>query len=211
MIKMINDEMMKNIKELTKERYGFTPNDFEINSIGESLSLSYEELHQYKIINHLVTRKIYLDKFNYWSGLSTFNTITNEKLIFRFLKLAIKCYNEANNYASICLCRTAIETGLIERVAEENAKNDNAKDKCYEQKVVYYMNRNKGKMLHRNLELAQGFDIISITDVEEMFERNIGHGIGKKILDKFVHGDIIDIANLSNNPKLDENDLNNIK
>lgn len=210
-IKMINDEMRNNIKELTNSNYGFIPEDVEINTIDSRLSESYLDLHEYRIINHLATRAIYDSKLSYWSTKSNFAYIVGEKLIFRFLRLAIKCFNEANNYASICLCRTAIESGLIERVAEEYANRDSDKNKCYEQKLLFYINQNKDKMLHRNLELAEELNIISKRDVEDMFERNVGVGVGKRILNKFVHGDIIDIVKTSNNPEVKEDDLNQIK
>jgi len=53
--------------------------------------------------------------------------------------------------------------------------------------------------------------IISVKDVEDNFEKTLGKGIGKTILNKFVHGDIIDIVKYSNNPKANQNKLDQIK
>lgn len=140
-----------------------------------------------------------------------FEIISQEKLIFRFLYLAIKAYNEANNYAAICLCRVAIETGLIERVAEECAKRDGDRSKNIDEKVLFYMKKNKKEMLHGNLCMAEIFGIITFSDVENIFEANLGRDIGKGILNKFAHGDIFGIVKKSNHPDKDIDELYQIK
>lgn len=207
------DQVTKNeIKTLVNNNYGFIPDDDEIDEIDNKLKERYYyELHEFRIINHLASRSILKIIEKYKEKLKNFDQITNEKLIFKFLKIAIKAYNEANNYASICLCRVAIETGLIERVAEECAKIDGDTSKDINEKILIYMKKNKKEMLHGNLCMAEIFRIITFNDVENIFEANLGQGIGKGILNKFVHGDIFSIVKKSNHPNKDIDELDEIK
>jgi hypothetical protein len=66
---------------------------------------------------------------------SKFEEIWLEKSIFKYLTWASMCFRAGIPIGTICLCRTAIETGLRERVAEEMAKKDKLQ-KDISQKVV---------------------------------------------------------------------------
>jgi len=152
----MNEGARNEIKELVKTKYGFSPENDEINYINDMLRLTYFDLHQFRIVNHIATSSIFnsLMKYRAVKGYE-FDNIYSDKLIFKYLRLARKCFEEALNFPAICMCRTAIESGLIERVAEEQANIDGDTTRKFEKKVLNYMKKNKNEMLHRNLEHAE--------------------------------------------------------
>lgn len=62
-------------------------------------------------------------------GSLKFEEITFDKLIFHYLRWASMSFRAGIPIGSIFLCRTAIETGLRERIAEELAEKEGIKDK----------------------------------------------------------------------------------
>lgn len=194
----IDDKSRNHIKEIVEYHYGFIPTDEDIDKIDKGLSNNYGTLHPYRIVNRLATSSLnkIISKYRDTLGI-TLEEIELDKLIFKYMTLAKMCYNEAIPYATICLCRTAIEAGLREKVAEELAKKDNAENKDLSDKIFEQMEILKNKMLGSPkgglLKLAEDNNIIMEQDIEQMFKNKFGSQSGRNILNKFIHGYIFGI------------------
>lgn len=200
-IPALDEGVKEEIRELTESNYGFTPDKYEIERIDKGLRENYEPLHKYRIYNRILTSFIkniiwqYKDKI----GETEFYKIRQSKLIFFYKDLAERCFHEAIHYATICLCRTAIEAGLRERVAEELAKKDTDMTKSIDEKIFEQMNKLKKDTLGPLLTNAGKEKIITKNDVKKMFQKEFGSRSGRNILDKFVHGDIFAIYDFLKN------------
>lgn len=211
-IPQISDEMRKRIKKIVEFHYGFKPQDRDIDWIDDVLRNNYSTLHDQRIIRNLVTAEIdkillkHRDKHRDKIGSIKFEKILPHKLIFHYLTLASMSYRAGVPFATISLCRTAIEAGLRERVAEELAKKEVSKNEEFPKKVLEKMETLKDLSLGTIktkkgetkglIKLAEENNIISDKVIEEIFKRlKFKYQNSRKILDKFIHGDLVWMVN----------------
>ena len=207
-IPQISDEMRKRIKKIVKFHYGFEPDNRDIDWIDGVLRNNYSTLHDQRIIRNLVTVEIdkILLKHRDKIGNIKFGKILRHKLIFHYLTLASMSYRAGIPFATISLCRTAVEAGLRERVAEELAKKEVSKNEKFPKKVFEKMETLKdlslGSIKTKKgetkglIRLAEENNIISDKAIEEIFKKlKFKYQSSRRILDKFIHGDLIWIVN----------------
>lgn len=194
----IDDESRKHIKEVVKQHYGFIPTDEEIDRLDKELRISYEIIHPYRIINMFATFSLdkVISKYREKLGIKL-EEMELDKLIFKYRTYAKMCFHNAIPYATICLCRIAIEAGVREKIAEELAEKDKVGNKNLSDKILEQMKKLKNITLGSPngglFALADKNCIITREEVEQMFKNRFRSRNGRKILDKFIHGDIFDI------------------
>ncbi|MDI6859923.1 MAG: hypothetical protein QMC85_05465, partial [Methanocellales archaeon] len=137
-------------------------------------------------------------------GSTKFEEITLAKLIFHYLTFASMCYRAGIPIASILLCRTALEAGLRERVAEELARKEtNNKDELAK-KTWELIKQLKDNTLDPLISKAEDENIIGKQEIENVFKNlKLGNQSSRKVLDKFIHGDITWIFNFVKNREND--------
>jgi hypothetical protein len=153
----------------------------------------YSVLHEQRIMRNLVAVHIakILLKHRDKIGSTKFEKILLDKLIFHFLTFASMSYRAGISIGSILICRTAIETGLRERTAEELAKKDiKDKDKL-PQRIWELMKKLENKQFRDLIEMAEENDVITSEEIEQSFEPlKLEEQASRRVLDKFIHGDI---------------------
>lgn len=197
-IPQISDEMRKRIKKIVEFHYGFEPDNRDIDWIDGVLRNNYSTLHDQRIIRNLVTVEIdkILLKHRDKIGSMKFGKILRHKLIFHYLTLASMSYRAGIPFATISLCRTVIEAGLREKVAEELAKKEVSKNGKFPKKVLEKIEILKDLSLGTMIKLAKENNIISDEVIEEIFKKlKFKYQNSRKILDKFIHGDLIWMVN----------------
>ena len=211
-IPQISDKMRKRIKKIVKFHYGFDPQDRDIDWIDDVLRNNYSTLHDQRIIRNLVTMEIHKillkhrDKKRDKIGSIKFEKILLHKLIFHYLTFASMSYRAGIPFATISLCRTAIEAGLRERVAEELAKKEISRNEQFPKKVLEKMEtlkdlslgtiKTEKREIKGLIKLAEENNIISNEVIQEVFKKlKFKYQNSRKILDKFIHGDLIWIVN----------------
>jgi len=203
-IPQISDKMRKRIKKIVTFHYGFKPQDRDIDWIDDVLRNNYSALHDQRIIRNLVTMEIdkILLKHRDKNGSMKFGKILRHKRIFHYLTLASISYKAGIPFATISICRTAIEAGLRERVAEELAKKEVGKNEKFPKKVLEKMETLKdislGTVKTKKgetkglIKLAEENNIISDKVIEKIFKKlKFRYQNSRRILDKFIHGDLI--------------------
>lgn len=210
-IPQISDKMRKRIKKIVEFHHGFEPKDRDIDWIDDVLRNNYSTLHDQRIIRNLVTVEIdkillkHRDKIDKIGSIK-FEKILLHKLIFHYLTLASMSYRAGIPFATISLCRTAIEAGLRERIAEELAKKEISKNEKFPKKVLEKMEtlkdislgtiKTKKREIKGLIKLAEENNIISDKVIEEVFKKlKFKYQSSRKILDKFIHGDLIWMVN----------------
>jgi len=185
----LSDSEKRKIKEIVKSYYGIDADDRYIEWIDKGLRNHYSVLHHQNIIRHLVTVNIdkILLKHRDEIGSLEFEEMVLDKLIFHYLTFASMSYRAGIPIGSIFLCRTAVETGLRERIAEEMAKKEVKSEKELPQKIWEEMKKLEGKKLIELIKMAEEHKIIEGGEIEEIFR---SQGLEKRVLDKFIHGNI---------------------
>ncbi len=203
-IPQLSNEMRKRIKKIVEFHYGFRPKNKDINWIDKMLRNNYSVLHDQRIIRNLATVEIdkMLLKHRDKIGSIKFEKILLDKLIFRYLTLASMCYRAGISFATITLCRTAIETGLRERIAEELAKKECNKTKEFPKIILEKLKTLKDISLGTRgenkglIDLAEENNMISNKTIEKIFkELKFKQQSSRRILDKFIHGNLIWMVN----------------
>ena len=122
----LSGSQRKKIKEVVKFHYGIDADDHDIDWIDQMLRDHYSVFHDQNVIMNLVTVNINrtLLKHRDKIGSIEFERITMNKLIFQYLTFASMCYRAGIPIATISLCRTALEGGLTEKIAEKIAKDE---------------------------------------------------------------------------------------
>lgn len=205
-IPQISNEMKKRIKEIVKYHYGFTPKDDDIYRIDDMLRNHYTVLHDQRIIRELVAREVGKELLKHTDRLGSleFERIWLEKTIFKHLTLASMCYRGGIPAGTISLCRTAIESGLRERLAEELARKESASIPKLPEATRKKLKGLKGKRLVDLIEMAADEGIIGRQDIEGAFRKlKFRDQSSRRILDKFIHGDIVWIVNFVRDRKED--------
>lgn len=193
-IPQLSDEEKKRIKGIVDYHYGFTPADKDLLWIDETLRSHYVVLHGQRIIWEATAREAGKDLLRHKDRLGSleFERIWFEKSIFRYLTLASVCYRAGIPAGAISLCRTALEAGLRERLAEESAKREATNQADLPAKMLERLRRLHDKSLGDLIAIASKEGILSERDIEEGFSAlKFQNQNGRKILDKFIHGDIV--------------------
>jgi len=190
--------MKKRIKEIVKYHHGFTPKDDDIYRIDDMLRNHYAVLHDQRIIRELVVGEIGKELLKHRDSLGSleFERIWLEKTIFKYLTFAGMCYRAGIPAGTISLCRTAIESGLRERLAEELARKGSTNTSKLPKATWNKLKGLKKKMLASLIEMAAEEGIIGKQEIEGAFLKlKFRDQTGRKILDKFIHGDIVWMVN----------------
>jgi hypothetical protein len=193
-IPQISNEIKKRIKEIVKYHYGFTTNDDDIYRIDNMLRNHYAVLHDQRIIRELVAGEAGKELLKHRDRLGSleFERIWLEKTIFKHLTLASMCYRAGIPAGTISLCRTAIESGLRERLAEELARKESASNAKLPEATWKKLKGLKHKKMADLIQMAAHEGIIGSQDIEEAFRKlKLRDQSSRRILDKFIHGDIV--------------------
>lgn len=113
------------IEKILRARYGIETDDNEITRVDRGLRDLYSTTHDQRVVTEIVTRNIseILLKHRTKENVLQLERLFMQKLIFRYLMYASMCYRCGVPAATIVLCRTAIEAGLRERIAERRAED----------------------------------------------------------------------------------------
>jgi len=184
----LSGSQRKKIKEVVKFHYGIDADDHDIDWIDEMLRNHYSMLHNQNVIRRLVTVNINktLLKHRDKIGSIEFGRITIDKLIFRYLTSASMSYRAGIPIATISLCRTALEGGLKEKIAEKIAKDE----KGIWEAIKELANWRLWQLVQR----AEDENIISKSEIERFF--TIDEKMKKiirnprNLLDKYIHADL---------------------
>jgi len=195
----LSNERKNRIQKIMKYHYGFEPENEDIDRIDGILRSvnTQSTLHDDKIIRYFVTEKIHkiLSKHRERIGNTKYEKLLLDKLIFLFLTWAQGCYREGFPIASISLCRTALETGLREKLAEVWAKKECDDSSKLPELTWNYLKKLETNDLTKLIQKAKNEGIIK-KDIEKAFKNLKFKGNeSKRILDKFIHGNIAWIAN----------------
>ena len=202
-IPRISDETKERIRDIVKYHYGFTPKDDDIEGIDRMLRNNYAVLHEQRIIQELVDEDINKELLKHRDriGSMEFERIWLEKTIFKYLTFASMCFRAGIPTGTVSLCRTAIESGLRERIAEELARKE-TKDSKKLSEVTWSKIEElaKDKKLKDLIQVADDKGIISKQEIEKIFQKfKFRNQSSRRILDKFIHGDIIWMVNFVRN------------
>ena len=203
----ISDETKDRIKNIVKYHYGFTPKDSDIEWIDKMLTNNYGFLHEQQIIRELAANNISKELLKHRDriGSEQFERIERGRDIFRYLTFASMCFRAGIPAGTICLCRTAIESGLRERLAEELAREENTSNSELPGAIL-----NKLKRLEKDEKYNSLAKLIKEVPRKINEEQKIEGAFqelkfkgqeGRKILDKFIHGDIVWLVNFARNRK----------
>ena len=190
----ISDETMKHIKGIVNYHYGFTPADGDLLRIHEGLWNHYLVLHNERIIREVVSWEIGKETLKHRDRLGSleFERLWVEKSIFHYLTYASMCYRAGIPAGTIALCRTALEAGIRERLAEELAKREATKQDDIPAKVLEQLHRLRDTSLSDLIKLASKERVLNEHDVEKSFSAlKFQNQSSRKVLDKFIHGDIM--------------------
>jgi hypothetical protein len=197
-IPQISDEMKKRIKKIVKYYHGFTPKDNDIEWIDRMLRKNYATLHDQQIIRELAAKNVSNELLKHRDSIGSieFERIWSEKSIFKYLTFASMCFRAGIPAGTISLCRTAIESGLRERLAEELAKKETTNVTELPKTTWNKLKELNDKMLSQLIEEADQEGIIEKQKIENIFQEfKFGDQSSRKILDKFIHGDIVWMVN----------------
>lgn len=190
----VTTEMRKRIKKIVRFHYGFKPKDEDIDWIDDMLRNEYVVLHDERIIRELATQNAVnqLLKIRDKIGSIKFETIWLEKFMFRYLTYASMCFTAGIPEGTISLCRTAIESRLRERIAEELAGKECGDPKKLPEIIWRRMGELRDEKLTKLILKAENNNIISRQQIENIFEEyKFGDQNSRRVLDKFIHGDIV--------------------
>ena len=181
------------IKKIVEFHYGFVPNEQDILWIDQMLRGQYEVLHEQYIIRKLVTSRIGDILLSHREERPDIENLFSKKSIFHYLTFASMSFYAGIPLGCIALCRTALEAGLRERLAEIRASSP---------QEVWYQIKKHSKMGFRGLlKEAEQEGILSKKQLQESFE--FAGRFGRHALDKYIHADLESIISLLEDLKLD--------
>lgn len=189
----LEEATIERIKRTLKFSYGIVSYNQEIIGVDEGLRNQNLVLHDRRIISEIVSRNInkILLKHRTRENVGWLEGLFLHKSIFLYLTYASMCYRAGIPIATIFLCRTAMEAGLRERIAERIAED------CGIQ-VWEQMRRLTKKRLSELILMAEAKGIIDKGEINKFF---VFHGRTKttipnprQLLDKYIHADFERIA-----------------
>lgn len=201
-IPQISDAARERVKDIVKYHYEFTPKDDDIEWIDKMLRNDYVVSHDQRIISELAAVNISHELLKHRNRIGSieFERIWLEKDIFRHLTLASMCFRAGIPAGTISLCRTAMESGLRERLAEELARKGNIDASKLPEATWNELKKLKDKTLKPLIKKAEKGKIITEQKIEEIFqELKFRDQNSRVILDKFIHGDIVWMVNFVKN------------
>ncbi len=154
------------------------------------LSNSYGAMHEQRVIEELATNNLTngLLKHRDRLGTSEFERIWLEKDAFKYLTFASMCFRAGIPAGTISLCRTAIKSGIRERLAEELARKEVTDESSLSRAIRDNLSRLEHNIkLWKLIDEAKKNGVLGGRDIEEAFQE-LG---GREILDKFIHGDVL--------------------
>lgn len=167
------------IKKIVESHYGFVPDEQDILWIDEMLRGGYGTLHEQHIIRKLVTHRIDEILLSHRQEKPDIENLFSEKSIFHYLIFASMSFNAGIPLGCIALCRTALEVGLRERIAEKKASSP---------EEVWDQIRKRRKIWFRDLlKEAEQQGILNEKQLQEAFE--FAGQFGRHVLDKYIHAD----------------------
>jgi len=201
-IPQISDEGKKRLKRIAACHYGFIPADDDLLQTDQMLRNNYAALHDQRIIRELVAKETGKELLKHRERLGSleFERIWFKKSIFKYLTFASMCYRAGIPAGTISLCRTGIESGLRERLAEELARKEGTSQADLPAKTLEKLRELRNKSLGYLIKKASEVGIISGQEIEEIFRTlKLRDQSSRRILDKFIHGDIVWIVNYVRN------------
>ena len=205
-IPQISDKMKARIKNIVEHHYGFTPKDEDIDWIEEMLRSHYVVLHDQRIIRELVVNNIGNTLLEHRDRIGSieFERIQFEKGIFKYLTFASMCFRAGIPVGTISICRTAIESGLRERLAEKLAREEVTNVSKLPEATWKKLNELTNIDLPQLINQADTENVIKKQKIEEVFQEfKYGTQDSRKILDKIIHGDIVWMVNFVKDSKED--------
>ena len=206
-ISQISPKARDRIKDTVRSHYGFTPKDSDIKWIDRMLTNNYDFLHEQQIIRELAAKNISNGLLRHRDRIGSieFERIWLGKDIFRYLTFASMCFRAGIPAGTISLCRTAIESGLRERLAEELARKENTSNSKLPEAILNKLKKlekdEKYNSLTKLIKEAPK-EIIKQQEIRDAFqELRFKDQEGRKILDKFIHGDIVWLVNFAKDRK----------
>lgn len=188
------------IKGVVKYHFGFDPEESDIEWIDKMLSNSYGAMHEQRVIGELATNNLTngLLKHRDRLGSLEFERIWLEKHVFKYLTFASMCFRAGIPAGTISLCRTAIESGIRERLAEELARKEVTDESSLPRAIRDNLSRLEHNVkLWKLIDEAKKNGVLGGQDIEEAFQE-LG---GREILDKFIHGDVVWMVNFAKGRK----------
>jgi len=187
------NETKEQIKRIVYYHYGFEPRDEDIEIIDMGLRNNYLSFHDQQIIRELAAANASRELLAHKDRLGIeFDRIWLEKSIFRYLTFANMCFKAGIKIGTISLCRTAIESGLRERLAEKLAKKDIKNYSDLPEATWIKLEELGNISLGKLIEEVDKEGIIKQQVIENLFhELKFKDQRGRRILDKFIHGDIV--------------------
>ena len=184
---------IERIKKIVEFHYGFIPDKQDILWIDRMLRGEYEVLHEQYIIRKLVTHRIDDILLLHRPEKPDIESLFAEKSIFHYLMFASMSFRAGIPLGCIALCRTALEAGLRERLAEKRASSP---------EEVWDQIKKRGKT--RLVDLLKEADqegILTKKQLQEAFE--FASQFGRSVLDKYIHADLESIISLLEGFELD--------
>ncbi|MCK4403035.1 MAG: hypothetical protein KAV98_04640 [Dehalococcoidia bacterium] len=204
-ISEISDEARKRIKKIVAFHYGFTPKDNDIEWIDGMLRNNYAVCHEQQILRELADNNIgnALLKHRDRIGSIQFEKIWREKDMFRYLTFASMCFRAGIPAGTIGLCRTAIESGLRGRLAEKLARKENISDSELPEAILKWLKKlEKDETLAGLIKRTEEEEVITEREIEDAFQTlKFKEQQSRKILDKFIHGNIVWMVNFATTRK----------
>lgn len=185
----ISSSRRERIKKIVRSQYGIDAKDNDIDWIDSMKRNNYSVLHDQQIISNLVTVNVNnkLLKHRDRIGSIELERLMMNKLIFKYLTYASMCYRASIPLATIFLCRTAIEAGLREKLAEKIAK-ENAKQVWEEMQDLTRLK------LWQLIKKIEDEGIISKDEIEKFFTVDDKMKViipnPRNLLDKYIHADL---------------------
>jgi len=185
----LSSSRRERIKKIVRFHYGIDAKDSDIAWIDKMLRNNYSILHDQHVINNLVTVNIgniyrrHRDRI----GSIKLEKLMMDKLIFKYLTFASMCYRANIPIATILLCRTAIEAGLREKLAEKRAK-EHIKQVWEEIKTLTHLR------LWQLIQQSEDEGIINKNELEKLFviddKMKAIIPNPRNLLDKYIHADL---------------------
>lgn len=184
---------IERIKKIVEFNYGFIPNEQDILRIDRGLRGQYAVLHEQGIIRELVTNRISGILLSHRQKKPDIENLFLSKSIFHYLTFASMSFRAGIPLGCIALCRTALEAGLRERLAEEQASSP--------EEVWSQINVLQRKRLWQLLDEADQEAILTKKEVGEAFE--FAGRVGRQVLDKYIHANVDSVIKLLEGLELD--------
>ena len=177
---------VERIKKIIEFNHGFVPDEQDILRVDRMLRNQYGVLHDQCIIRELVTERIDDILLAHGQEKPDIESLFLDKSIFHYLTFASMSFRAGIPLGCIALCRTALEAGLRERLAEGKAASP--------EEVWVGIRERSETLLGDLMKEAEREGTLSKKQIQEAFE--FAGQFGHHVLDKYIHADLNSIINL---------------